>query len=75
MPNRGQKTSMSELTPIDILDLRGADAAMQRLAADVRRIAAITGTPLATWKDGQLVLEPVSLMSIQPQFVDQLPYL
>ena len=75
MPNRGPKTSMSELTPIDILDLRGADAAMQRLAADVRRIAAITGTPLATWKDGHLVLEPVSLMSIQPQFADQLPYL
>ena len=75
MPNRGPKTSMSELTPNDILDLRGADAAMQRLAADVRRIAAITGTPLATWKDGRLVLEPVSLMSIQPQFADQLPYL
>lgn len=57
---------MSEFISIDTLGLGGADAAMQRLATEVRRIAAISGTPLATWKDGHLVLEPVPLMSIQP---------
>ena len=53
---------MSEFSSIDGLGLRGADAAMQRVAIEVRRIAAITGTPLATWKDGQLNLEQIPLM-------------
>jgi hypothetical protein len=40
-------------------DLRGADAAMARLAVEVRRAASLAGTPIATWRDGRVVLEPV----------------
>ena len=58
---------MSELPSIEGLGLGGADAAMQRVATEVRRIAAITGTPLATWKDGQLNLEPIPKMLFESQ--------
>jgi len=44
----------------DTLGLRGADAAMLRVADDVRRIAAQTGTPLASWKDGRVVRTAVT---------------
>jgi len=47
----------------DTLGLRGADAAMLRTAADVRRIAAQTGTPIATWRDGRVVLVTVPPLS------------
>ena len=47
-------------TPTDTLGLRGADAAMLRVADDVRRIAAQTGTPLASWKDGRVIRTPVA---------------
>jgi hypothetical protein len=51
---------MTKATTNDTLGLRGADAAMLRVADDVRRIAAQTGTPLAVWKDGHVVRIPVT---------------
>lgn len=51
---------MTDALNADTLGLRGADAAMLRVAEDVRRIAAQTGTPLTTWKDGRVVRIPVT---------------
>jgi len=40
----------------DLLGLSGADAAILRAAQQARRIAAQSGTPLAIWQDGRVVL-------------------
>ena len=59
------------------LGLDGADAAMIRAGEAARRIAAQTGTPMAIWQDGRVVLVPVApgppavtatlITSIQPR--------
>lgn len=47
---------MSSAPPIEPFALPDAEAAFARAAAQARRIAAQTGTPLAVWHDGRVVL-------------------
>jgi hypothetical protein len=46
------------------LGLEGADAAMIRAGEAAKRIAAQTGTPIAVWQNGRVVLVPVAALPI-----------
>ena len=49
-----------------VLGLSGADAAILRAAQQARRIAAQSGTMLAIWQDGRVVLIPASTEASTP---------
>lgn len=49
-----------------VLGLSGADAAFLRAAEQARRIAAQSGTPLAIWQDGRVVLIPATTEASTP---------
>ena len=60
---------MTTTSILESLGLLGADPAFQRASRNAQRIAAQTGTQLAVWRDGQVVMiapDAATLASLLP---------
>jgi hypothetical protein len=57
---------VTTLSTLELLGLTHADAAIHRAAEQARRIAAQSGTPLAVWQDGRVVLIPATSEGTTP---------